>query len=229
MNKKVLFISMFIIFILVLNFCKINSETDHNILAYFWAGRNYEEKGEIEKAKELYKKVENSNFLIVDVYYYLAQIYIKEENFEEAINSLLKLEKIRNYKELAVTSLVSNIDMDSEIKRIKEEKKKKEEEQKKNIEKLNREFLLQKPFPCNVLVYKNNRVKLLRGEIDNLNLKIGERLILIKDNKAIGEVELVEVKKFFSIGEIILISDKIKKIEGNLIADKIKIKKEEKL
>lgn len=217
--KKIIFVVFIVLFLPLFSL----SEVDYNTLAYFWAGRNFEEKGEIEKAKEIYKKIEGK---IPDVYYYLSGIYLKEEKYDLAIENLLKLKEIKNYKELAFTSLVASLDIEAEIKRVKDEKKRKEEEQKKNIEKLDKEFLLLKPYPCNVFLEREGNVKIMKGEIDNLGLIKGKRLILIKGKETVGEVEITEVKRIYSTGKIILISEKIKKLEGILVADKIKIREE---
>jgi tetratricopeptide (TPR) repeat protein len=207
---------------LMLSTFSIFSEIDHNTLSYFWAARNFEEKGEIERAKEIYLKIKDKG--IVDVYYYLAQIFIKEENYDLAIENLSYLKKIENYKELAFTSLVANLDIESEIKKIKDEKKKKEEEEKKSKEELEKKISILTPIPCRVFLEENQKVKIMKGELDNLGLEANKKLILIKNDKIVGEVEIIEVRKLFSLAKIISIFEKPK--EGSIIADKIKIKEE---
>ena len=183
-----------------------------NVQGYFWGAQYFAKAKDEDKAIPLYKKALELDPNFVDARYFLAKVYVKQGRLGEALTQLSMLSPL-NYKDEAITAELKGINLEREIKNLK----KKMEEKEKEISKVVRQEGL-KTFSSPVY-FEEGEIKIFRGEVDGI--KLGSKVLIEKEGKTVGKIEITKVSKFSSRGKIIELSPQVSLKEGEKLGDQI--------
>lgn len=183
-----------------------------NIQGYFWGAQYFAKAKDEDKAISLYKKALELDPNFVDARYFLAKVYVKQDRLGEALTQLNMLSPL-NYKDEAITAELRGINLEKEIEGLKKRMKEKEKELSKAVR---QEEL--KSFSSPVY-FEEGEIKVFRGEVDGI--KLGNKILIKKEGKTVGKLEITKVSKFSSQGKIIELSPQISLKEGEKLGDQI--------